>query len=81
MQEDYERPSLSSADYEMLYSQLVREYRDLCRAHQLLQARAGKHLIQGGRLIHLLLLIHLIHLINLNIGLCLIHISLLRRGT
>ena len=31
----------------MLYSHLTREYRELCRAHQLLQARCGKNQIQG----------------------------------
>ena len=51
LQEDYQ--SLSSGDYEMLYSHLLREYRELCRAHQLLQARCGKTHPQGRSLVNL----------------------------
>ena len=42
---------ITAEDYAALYTQLQREYRDLCRAHQLLQARAGQTSAgQGGPL-------------------------------
>ena len=42
---------ITAEDYAALYTQLQREYRDLCRAHQLLQARAGQTSAgQGGLL-------------------------------
>ena len=38
---------ISVEDYAGLYGQLQREYRDLCRAYTLLQARCGQNSIQG----------------------------------
>ena len=34
-------------DYAMLYGHLQKEFRELCRAHQLLQSRLGSKSVQG----------------------------------